>query len=465
MPRPGTRRRLLTELRRIAVLNRAEAATRCIRAIAELREQEGSELVAIALYTEPDRSAPFVREADEAINLGPALRRAHDAEGLRVAYLDQDRVLAALRASRADAVWPGWGFLAEDPSFVEKLEAAGVAFLGPSASTMRRLGDKISSKLLAEAANVPVSPWSGGPIERADLPAAAARIGFPLMLKATAGGGGRGIRRVNAPADLLAAFDSATAEAAMAFGDGTMFAEAAIGGARHVEVQMAADRHGRVLAVGMRDCSVQRKHQKVVEEGPPPGLSRELRREMREASVRLLAEAGYVGVATCEYLVAGDRFYFLEVNPRLQVEHGVTEMLTDWDLVKTQVRIARGQRLPRTAPVERGHCIEVRLCAEDPANGFAPSPGEIALLDLSSGPGVRVDSGIAAGGSIPSEFDSMVAKVLARGATREEARARLVRALRDSRVVVRGGMTNKGFLLDVLDHRDFRRGGVDTGWL
>jgi acetyl/propionyl-CoA carboxylase alpha subunit/acetyl-CoA carboxylase carboxyltransferase component len=456
----------LAELRRIAVLNRAEAATRCIRAIAELREQEGSELVAIALYTEPDRSAPFVREADEAINLGPALRRAHDSDGMRVAYLDQDRVLAALRASRADAVWPGWGFLAEDPSFAEKLEAAGLVFLGPSALTMRRLGDKISSKLLAEAAHVPVSPWSGGPIRREELARAAQRVGFPLMLKATAGGGGRGIRKVASAAELAAAFDSASAEAAMAFGDGTLFAEAAISGARHVEVQMAADQHGRVLAVGMRDCSVQRKHQKVVEEGPPPGLSRELRREMRDASVRLLAEAGYVGVATCEYLVGADgRFYFLEVNPRLQVEHGVTEMLTDWDLVKTQIRIARGQRLPRQAPVERGHCIEVRLCAEDPANGFAPSPGEIALLDLSSGPGVRVDSGIAAGASIPSEFDSMVAKILARGATREEARARLVRALRDSRAVVRGGMTNKGFLLDVLDHPDFRAGGVDTGWL
>src|SRR5262245_39231395 len=332
MPRPGTRRRLLTELRRIAVLNRAEAATRCIRAIAELREQEGSDLVAIALYTEPDRWAPFVRDADEAINLGPALRRAHDSDALRVAYLDQDRVLAALRAGRADAVWPGWGFLAEDPGFVEKLEAAGLTFLGPSAETMRRLGDKISSKRLAEAARVPVTPWSGGPIERARILEVGDRIGFPLMLKATAGGGGRGIRRVASRDALLAAFDSATAEAAMAFGDGTLFAEAALSGARHVEVQMAADRHGRVLAVGMRDCSVQRKHQKVIEEGPPPGLSRALRSAIREASVRLLHEVGYVGVATCEFLVAGEQFWFLEVNPRLQVEHGVTEMLTDWDL-------------------------------------------------------------------------------------------------------------------------------------
>jgi acetyl/propionyl-CoA carboxylase alpha subunit/acetyl-CoA carboxylase carboxyltransferase component len=457
---------LATSLRRIAVLNRAEAATRCIRAISELREEEGSELVSIALYTEPDRDAPFVREADEAINLGRALRRSHDNGALRPAYLDHERVLAALRASRADAVWPGWGFLAEDPSFVDRLEASDLIFLGPSARTMRELGDKIASKQLAERAGVPVSAWSGGPVERAALEQVAGRVGFPLMLKATAGGGGRGIRRIERPDELLAAFDSAEAEAANAFGDGTLFVEACISDARHVEVQMAADRHGGVVALGLRDCSVQRKHQKVIEEGPPPGLPAKLERAMRDASVRLLRAAGYEGVATCEYLVDGaDSFYFLEVNPRLQVEHGVTEMLTEQDLVKTQIRIARGERISTDEPLERGHCIEVRLCAEDPANSFAPSPGEIALLELSSGPGIRVDSGIAAGGSIPSEFDSMLAKILARGASREEARARLVRALRDSRVVVQGGMTNKGFLLDVLEHPAFRAGGVATSWL
>ncbi|HTO70320.1 MAG TPA: carboxyl transferase domain-containing protein [Myxococcota bacterium] len=455
-------------IRRIAILNRGEAASRALRALRELRSEEGSDLVGIALYTEPDATAPFVREADESLSLGPALRPSGSG-ALRPAYLDHDRVLAALRAMRADAVWPGWGFLAEDPSFVEKLEASEIVFLGPSAETMRRLGDKIASKLLAEAALVPVTPWSGGGISRDEAERVAARIGFPLMLKATAGGGGRGIRLVRSADDLLAAFDSATTEAANAFGDGTLFAESAVFGARHVEVQMAADQHGTVLALGLRDCSVQRKHQKVVEEGPPPGLSPALSKRIREASIRLLREAKYAGVATCEYLVVAndpeERFYFLEVNPRLQVEHGVTELLVDVDLVKTQIRIARGERLPGEVPEERGYAIEVRLCAEDPANAFAPSPGEIALLDLPAGPGIRVDAGIASGGTIPSEFDSMIAKILARGSTREEARARLVRAVSDARVVVLGGMTNKGFLLDVLEHPDFRRGGVATTWL
>jgi len=459
---------LANEIRRIAILNRGEAATRALRAIRELRAEEDSDLVGIALYTEPDATAVFVREADESISLGPALR-ASASGALRPAYLDHDRVLAALRATRADAVWPGWGFLAEDPSFVEKLEVAEIHFLGPSAETMRRLGDKITSKRIAEAAHVPVSPWSGGPVQRLELSGHAARIGFPVMLKATAGGGGRGIRLLNEGDDLLAAFDSAQTEAANAFGDGTLFVERAISGARHVEVQMAADRHGTVLALGLRDCSVQRKHQKVVEEGPPPGLSQRLMHQLREASIRLLREASYLGVATCEYLVIAqggeESFFFLEVNPRLQVEHGVTELLTDFDLVKAQIRIARGERLPTEAPEERGCAIEVRLCAEDPAASFAPSPGRIVLLDLPAGPGVRVDAGIAAGGTIPSEFDSMIAKILARGATREEARARLVRAVSDARLVVEGGMTNKGFLLDVLEHPDFRRGGITTSWL
>ncbi len=367
---------------------------------------------------------------------------------------------------RADAVWPGWGFVAEHPDFADLLAREGITFLGPSGETMRRLGDKIMSKRIAEAAGVPVSPWSGGPVSRENVSAVAQKIGFPIVLKATAGGGGRGIRIVDGPADLLTAFDSATSEAKSAFGDGTLFAEARIANARHVEVQMAADRHGGVLAVGLRDCSVQRKHQKVIEEGPPPGLSPALMERMRSASVQLLRDVEYAGVATCEYLVTGgNHFYFLEVNPRLQVEHGVTEILTGFDLVKAQIRIARGEKLPERPPEERGAVMEVRLCAEDPASGFAPSPGHISLLDLPAGPGVRVDSGISAGMNVPSEFDSMIAKILAQGATREEARARLERAVLDARVVIEGGMTNKGFLLDVLDHPAFGAGGVTTDWL
>jgi acetyl/propionyl-CoA carboxylase alpha subunit len=451
---------------RIAIVNRGEAASRCLRAIRELRLEEDSQLVGIALYTDPDRLAPFVREADEAHGLGPAFQPSLATGESRSVYLDYDRLVGALRAVRADAVWPGWGFVAEHPAFAERLAAEGITFLGPTAQTMRALGDKIESKRIAERAGVPVSSWSGGAVTREDLPSWAERIGFPVVLKATAGGGGRGIRVVEFASDLIAAFDSATAEAKNAFGDGTLFVEAKVGNARHVEVQMAADQHGGVLAVGLRDCSVQRKHQKVVEEGPPPGLSQGTMQRMREASVRLLQQVGYVGVATCEYLVNADEsFYFLEVNPRLQVEHGVTELLTGFDLVKTQVRIARGERLPVGTPEERGHAIEVRLCAEDPAAGFAPSPGHISLLDLPAGPGIRVDSGIAAGMPVPSEFDSMLAKILAYGSTREEALARLSRATLDARVVIEGGMTNKGFLLDVLSHPEFRAGGVHTGWL
>jgi acetyl/propionyl-CoA carboxylase alpha subunit/acetyl-CoA carboxylase carboxyltransferase component len=452
-------------IERIAVLNRGEPARRCLRAIRELRAEEDSSLVGIALFTDPDQRSLYVREADEALSLGPAMRRSNGGS-LRPAYLDHDRVMAALRAVRADAVWPGWGFLAEDPSFVERLESAGLLFLGPRAETMRALGDKIMSKKLAEAAGVSVAPWSGGRVDADELQSAAEKIGYPVMIKAAAGGGGRGIRRVESADELEAGFRSASSEAAHAFGDGTLFLESCLDGARHVEVQMAADAHGRVLALGVRDCSVQRRHQKVVEESPPPGLPRSLRDEMCAVSVRLLERMRYTGVATVEYLVTPEpSFYFLEVNPRLQVEHGVTELLTNFDLVKAQVRIARGERLPEAAPEERGHAIEARVCAEDPAVGFVPTPGHIALLDLPSGPGIRVDSGIAAGETIPGEFDSMLAKIIASGSTREEARARLVRAVSEVRLVVEGGMTNKGFLLDILAHPDFREGRCDTGWL
>lgn len=416
------------------------------------------------MYTDPDRFAGFVRDADEAISLGPALRRA--AESMRPAYLDHERILAALRATRADAVWPGWGFLAEDPAFVEKLEASGLVFLGPAAETMRRLGDKIEAKRLAESVDVPVAPWSGGPVAREELRERAEQIGYPLLLKATAGGGGRGIRRVDSPDELEPAFRSASVEAANAFGDGTLFMEVCLSDSRHIEVQVAADMHGGVLALGLRDCSVQRRHQKVIEEGPPVGLPEETARTLRESSVRLVRAAGYTGVATVEFLVDGSaQAAFLEVNPRLQVEHGVTEVLTSFDLVKAQIRIARGERLPDCEPEERGHAIEVRVCAEDPGNDFAPSPGRIALLSLPAGPGVRVDAGIATGELIPSEFDSMIAKIIAHGSTRDEARARLVRAVSDLRAVVEGGMTNKGFLLDTLEHPTFRAGHCTTIWL
>jgi acetyl/propionyl-CoA carboxylase alpha subunit/acetyl-CoA carboxylase carboxyltransferase component len=448
-------------VQRIAVLNRGEPATRCLRAIRELRIEDGSGLVAIALYTDPDASAPYVLEADEALSLGPAVR----GPGRRIAYLDQRRIFAALRAVRADAIWPGWGFLAEDGGFVEQVEARGLVFLGPSAATIHRLSDKLAAKRLARACDVATLPASECG-EKAELSAFARDIGFPIMLKAAAGGGGRGIRQVRGDAEFSNAFDRASEEARNAFGDPRLFVEACAPRARHIEVQIAADRHGRILPVGLRDCSVQRSHQKIVEEAPPPNLPAATRAELCEASERLMREARYVGVGTVEFLLAEDGTWaFLEINPRLQVEHGLTEMLTGLDLVKWQIRIARGESLPESAPAERGHAIEARVCAEDPGADFAPSPGAIDHLELPAGPGVRVDCGISPSGRVPSEFDSMVAKVIAHGATREEARARLVRAVSDLRGAIVGGMLNKGFLLDVLTHPDFIAAQCDTRWL
>ncbi len=452
-------------MKRIAIVNRGEAAGRCIRAIKELRLRERSELTAIVLYTEPDRGAPFVRQADVALSLGPALRASRDGRA-RPAYLDRPRVLAALRASRADAVWPGWGFVAEDAEFVAALEERAITFIGPPSRVIRAVGDKIAAKLLAERAGVPVTPWSGGRVSSHEAVDAARRIGFPLMIKASAGGGGRGIRRVEDEHELAAALASASAEAAHAFGDDTVYLEAFIDRPRHIEVQIAADQHGNIHSYGLRDCSVQRRHQKVVEESPPPGLSPNTATAIERAAVTIARDAGYQGVGTVEFLLerAGTSFYFLEVNPRLQVEHGITEMVRGCDLVAMQIRIARGDAIE--APLEaRGHAIEVRLCAEDAHAGFTPAPGTITLIDLPTGPGVRTDCSAAIGTVIPAEFDSLVAKVMAHGPDRASALARCRAALGDLRLMVAHGATTKGFLLNLLDHPEYQNGTVDIGWL
>jgi acetyl/propionyl-CoA carboxylase alpha subunit/acetyl-CoA carboxylase carboxyltransferase component len=446
-------------IRRLAIVNRGEAAMRCIRAVKALRAVEGSELAAVALYTAVERDAPFVRHADLSAEL-PA------RNGAVAAYLDHERLLCALREVGADAVWPGWGFVAEDPSFVERLAAEGIRFLGPSAQAMRRLGDKIASKRVAEAAGVPVAPWSGAAVDGAeDASCSAARIGYPLLVKAAAGGGGRGIRMAQRAEDLPEALRAAAAEAGSAFGDARVFLEAKVSGGRHVEVQIAADAHGHVLALGCRDCSVQRRHQKVVEEAPPPGLDAAFLARLEACAVSVARAVGYEGVGTVEFLVAGGAFYFLEVNPRLQVEHGITEALTGVDLVELQIRIARGERLDHLRPVTQGWAMEARVCAEDPDAGFLPAPGRIARFDPALGPRVRVDTGFAAGSVVSADFDSLIAKVIASGASREEARARLACALLDFDLVIEGGATNKGFLLDVLDAAELRAGGVDTEWL
>jgi acetyl/propionyl-CoA carboxylase alpha subunit len=356
--------------------------------------------------------------------------------------------------------------VAEDPAFVERLAAAGIVFLGPPAAAMRRLGDKIEAKRLAESLAVPVTPWSGAEVDGADAAARCAeRIGYPLVIKATAGGGGRGIRVVAEPSALPDALRAARAEAEGAFGDGRLFLERKVDQGRHIEVQIAADEHGSVRALGCRDCSVQRRHQKLIEEAPALGLAAALRHALEESAIRLARAVGYVGVGTVEFLVAGDDYFFLEVNPRLQVEHTVTEAITGLDLVQLQIRIARGESIADLPAEERGWAIEARLCADDPDAGFQPAPGRIARFDPALGPRVRIDSGVIAGSVIPAAFDSLIAKVIATGDTREDARARLTSALTDFELVVEGGASNKGFLLDVLADPAFRAGAVDTGWL
>ncbi len=358
--------------------------------------------------------------------------------------------------------------MAEHAEFADLCRDKGIVFIGPDGDVMRRLGDKISSKLLAEQAQVPVAPWSGGPVETLDdARRHAERLGYPLLIKATAGGGGRGIRRVHSASQLSEAFESASAEAFKAFGDPTLFMEQLIVGGRHIEVQVLADHYGTTWAVGVRDCTIQRRYQKVLEEAPSPALSPEQDQALREAAVRLSQAAHYRNAGTVEFLYqpANRRFTFMEMNTRLQVEHPVTECTTGLDLVKLQIHIARGGRLEGEAPRTTGHAIEVRLNAEDPDNGFAPAPGVIERFKTPTGPGVRIDTGVALGDVVPPEFDSMIAKIIAYGQNRKEALSRLQRALRESVVVIKGGATNKAFLLELLTRDEVQRGEVDVGWL
>ena len=447
--------------RRIAIVNRGEAAMRLIHAVRDLNaERADSERIeTVALFTEGERKAMFVREADLSHSLGPASERP---------YINHAVLERALVESGADAAWVGWGFVAEDPAFAELCARIGVTFIGPSPEAMRRLGDKIGSKLIAEEVGVPVAPWSRGPVETLEeAKAQAAQIGYPLMLKATAGGGGRGIRVVASDADLADAYERTRDEAARAFGSGVLFLERLVTGARHVEVQVIADGQGTAWAIGVRDCSVQRRNQKVIEESASPVLDDTQVAELKASAERLALAVGYAGAGTVEFLYhPKERFFaFLEVNTRLQVEHPITEATTDMDLVKAQIHVAAGGRLEGERPQESGHAVEARLNAEDPDRDFAPSPGRISLLDLPAGPGIRVDTGVGAGDSIPADFDSMIAKIIAYGRTRDEALARLRRAMAETTVVIDGGATNKSFILDLLDQPEVVDGSADTGWI
>jgi acetyl/propionyl-CoA carboxylase alpha subunit/acetyl-CoA carboxylase carboxyltransferase component len=455
--------------RRIAIVNRGEPAMRLLHAVRELNQEHGWHLQTIAFYTDPDRSAMFVREADDRYYLGEATYVDPRDGQRKSSYLDYERLKRALVETRADAAWVGWGFVAEHAAFVDLCDELAVNFIGPSGDVMRNMGDKIASKRLAEDANVPVTPWSNGPVESEEQALEQAdKLGYPVIIKASAGGGGRGIRRVKTPQEMGAAFRSARSEALKAFGDDTVFMEQMVTEARHIEVQVIADKHGTTWAAGVRDCTIQRRNQKVIEEAPSPILSAEEDRAVREAAKRLTSAAGYYNAGTVECLFdqKSRKFYFMEMNTRLQVEHPVTELATGLDLVKLQLHVASGGKLPSAEPpLHQGHAIEVRLNAEDPDNNFAPSPGRVELFKLPTGSGVRVDTGVEQEDQVPPDFDSMIAKIIAYGRDRNEAIGRLRRALLESAIVIRGGTSNKAFLLELLDNPDVRGSQVDIGWL
>ncbi|MET0897128.1 MAG: biotin carboxylase N-terminal domain-containing protein, partial [Mycobacterium sp.] len=446
--------------KRIAVVNRGEAAVRLIRAVRELNAEYHCGIKTIALHTDAERRAMFVRQADEAVTL----RR--QSEG--IVYLDHAELERALRLSRADAVWVGWGFVAEDIAFAELCERMKLTFIGPPPAAMAALGDKVEAKLLAEKVEVPLAPWSGGPVTtREDARRHAQIIGYPLIIKARSGGGGRGIRKVFAPDELEVALERTQGEAERSFGDPVVFLERLVTDARHVEVQVIADNYGNVWAPGVRDCSIQRRNQKVIEESRSPLLTDEQADHLRRVSAELVRAAGYRGAGTVEYLYQPEQqtFTFLEVNTRLQVEHPITEATTGIDLVKLQIYVAGGGALEGDCPPEFGHAIEARLNAEDTDNGFAPAPGAVRLLKFPLGSGIRVDTGIAQGDVIPPDYDSMVAKIIAWGRDRSEALARLRTALHETTVVIDGGTTNKSFLLELLDRDEVISATADTGWL
>ena len=454
--------------RKVAIANRGEAAMRFINAAGEYRIERGVPLETVAIYTDADAASWFVREADHAVRLGPTMSTDPGTGARRHTYLDLPALEVALRACGADAVWPGWGFVAENPDFVRMCERIGVQFIGPGAAAMDLLGSKVAAKSVAQSVDVPVVPWSHGPADTAaDALDHARRIGFPVVIKAAAGGGGRGIRVVTDESAMQSAFLSARAEAESAFGDPTLFIEAQILGGRHLEAQVAADHAGNVWTLGLRDCSVQRRRQKVMEESAPVDVDDTLRARILDAARRLCRAVQYTNVGTVEFLLRPDtgEFYFLEVNTRLQVEHTVTESVTGVDLVKLQLDIARGIPLDGEPPAPRGHAVEIRLNAEDPRRGFAPAPGRVVEFRTPQGPSIRTDAGVVVGDTIAAEFDSMIAKVIAWGRDRPEALARLRRSLTRATAVIEGGTTNRRFLMALLDNDEIRNGNVDTTWL
>ena len=441
--------------RKILIANRGEIAVRIIRTCREM------EIPTVAVYSDVDRTALHVRMADEAVHIGPAAA----AES----YLDMGRVLDAARSVGADAVHPGYGFLSENATFARACASADVKFIGPSPESMELMGSKTRARQAMEKAGVPVVPGTTTPVEGAAAALATAeRVGFPIMVKAAAGGGGKGMRLVRSAAELGSALEQARSEAEGAFGDGDVYIEKAITDPRHIEVQILADEHGRTIHLGERECSLQRRHQKVLEESPSPFVEEhpEVRETITAAAVQAARAARYANAGTVEFLMdaAGD-FYFLEMNTRLQVEHPVTEWVTGIDLVRQQILIAAGKKLAyRQEEVRRrGSAIECRIYAEDPHNRFFPSPGRITMLERPSGPGVRVDSGAYQGWTVPVEYDPLIAKLIVWAPTRDEAIRRLRGALAEYHID--GIKTTVGFFRDVLADEDFTAGRIDTGFI
>ena len=438
--------------RKVLIANRGEIAVRVMRACKEMG------IATVAVYSEVDRAALHVRKADEAYAIGPA-----DA---RESYLNIPRILAVARRSGAEAIHPGYGFLSENPEFAQACAEEGIKFIGPTAKAMRIMGSKTGARRAVEPAGVPLVPGSSRGLTRAEAARVAAEIGFPVMLKAAAGGGGKGMRLVRAAEELGSAYDAASSEAARAFGDEEVYIEKFIEQPRHIEVQVFADEHGECVYLGERECSVQRRHQKVVEESPSPIVDEEMRRRMGETAVKVARAAGYTNAGTVEFLVDKQRnFYFLEMNARLQVEHPVTEMVTGLDMVHLQLRAAAGEKLPfRQENVElRGHAMECRIYAEDPENNFFPSPGVITRLLTPGGPGIREDSGVYEGWRVPLDYDPMLSKLIAYAPSREQAIQRMLRALDE--YFIGGIKSNVGLFRHLLRDPDFAAGRLDTGLL
>src|SRR5688500_8071640 len=438
--------------KKILIANRGEIALRVIRACRELGIQT------VAVYSEADRESLHVRFADDDVCIGPAPARE--------SYLNIPRIIAAAEIAGADAIHPGYGFLAENAEFAETCAASNVTFIGPTAEQIRVMGDKAAARKAMTAVGVPIVPGTPGPVEDVDEALGFAKdIGFPVIIKAAAGGGGKGMRVARDADEFPRSFQLARSEALSAFGNGDVYVEKYLTRPRHVEFQILGDKHGNVIHVGERDCSVQRRHQKLIEESPSPAVNADLRKRMGDAAVAGAKAIDYAGAGTIEMLLDEDgSFYFMEMNTRIQVEHPVTEMLYGVDLVKEQILVASGERLSfTTLPMQRGHVIECRVNAEDPARNFQPSPGKIDVFHPPGGPGVRVDTHAYAGYRVPPFYDSMIAKVICQGNTRAEALRRMELALES--FIIEGVTTTMPFLAGVMRHPKFQAGDVDTKFL